>query len=95
MAIAWLTALKVIPWGDVIEHAPKVLSAARKLLDRTPAALPPSKDEVQERMAKTLTDLAEQNTRLVNAVEVLRLRTRMLMVATVLLGLAVLGLWLR
>ncbi|MFM2074628.1 MAG: hypothetical protein RJB34_933 [Pseudomonadota bacterium] len=95
MAIAWLTALKVIPWGDVIEHAPKVLSAARKLLDRTPAALPPSKDEVQERMAKTLTDLAEQNTRLVNAVEVLRLRTRILMVATVLLGLAVLGLWLR
>lgn len=95
MAIAWLTALKVIPWGDVIEHAPKVLSAARKLLDRTPAALPPSKDEVQERMAKTLTDLAEQNTRLVNAVEVLRVRTRILMVATVLLGLAVLGLWLR
>lgn len=95
MAIAWLTALKVIPWGDVIEHAPKVLSAARKLLDRTPAALPPSKDEVQERMAKTLTDLAEQNTRLVNAVEVLRLRTRILMLTTVLLGLAVLGLWLR
>ncbi len=95
MAIAWLTALKVIPWGDVIEHAPKVLSAARKLLDRTPAALPPSKDEVQERMAKTLTDLAEQNTRLVNAVEVLRVRTRILMLTTVLLGLAVLGLWLR
>ena len=25
MALPWLTALKVIPWGDVIEHAPKVL----------------------------------------------------------------------
>ena len=40
MAIPWLTALKVIPWGDVIEHAPTVLKAARKLMDRQPA--PPS-----------------------------------------------------
>jgi hypothetical protein len=30
-------ALKVIPWGDVIEHAPSVLKAARKLMDRQPA----------------------------------------------------------
>ena len=95
MAITWLTALKVIPWGDVIQHAPKVLSAARKLLDRSPAEPPPTKDEFQERMAKTLADLAEQNTRLVNAVEVLRVRTRILMWVTVLLALAVLGLWLR
>lgn len=34
MPIPWMVALKVIPWGDVIEHAPKVLSAARKLLDK-------------------------------------------------------------
>ena len=34
MAIPWLVALKIIPWGDVIEHAPKVLDAARKLLDK-------------------------------------------------------------
>lgn len=34
MALPWLLALKVIPWGDVIEHAPKVLNAARKLMDR-------------------------------------------------------------
>jgi hypothetical protein len=89
MAISWLTALKVIPWGDVIAHAPKVLNAARQLLDRKPAEPPPSKDEVQERIAKTLADLAEQNARLVNAVELLRLRTRILMVTTVLLAVAV------
>ena len=34
MAFPWMLALKVIPWGDVIEHAPKVLKGARKLLDR-------------------------------------------------------------
>lgn len=89
MALIWLTALKVIPWGDVIQHAPKVLSAARKLLDRSPTEPPPTKDEVLERMAKTLADLAEQNTRLVHAVELLRLRTRILMVVTVLLAVAV------
>ncbi|WP_291012429.1 hypothetical protein [Hydrogenophaga sp.] len=44
MAIPWLVALKVIPWGDVIEHAPKVLDAARKLLDqkRTQSPAEPS-----------------------------------------------------
>lgn len=34
MAFPWMLALKVIPWGDVIEHAPKVLKGARKLLDK-------------------------------------------------------------
>ena len=40
MAIPWLMALKVIPWGDVIEHAPSVLKAARKLMDRQPPEPP-------------------------------------------------------
>ena len=34
MAIPWLAALKIIPWGDVMEHAPKVLNKARDLIDR-------------------------------------------------------------
>lgn len=125
MAIPWLVALKVIPWGDVIEHAPKVLSAARKLLDRqrtqVPSAAPPrdmvdladqvppslgelktrlvaaqqqidSQALAQEQLAQTLAELAEQNARLVSAVEVLRVRSRLLLWAVVLLGLG--GLWL-
>jgi small-conductance mechanosensitive channel len=105
MAIPWLLALKVIPWGDVIEHAPKVLNAARKLMDRqrtepAPAVsttatadwvgeAQPSLGELknrliaaqvqldrqadtQEQLAQTLAELAEQNARLVSAVEVLR-----------------------
>ena len=110
MAIPWLTALKVIPWGDVIEHAPTVLKAARKLMDRQPA--PPSgpsgtsatstpvsavpslgelknaliaaqgeidrQAQAQRELTETLAELAEQNARLVSAVEVLRLRTRVL-----------------
>ncbi|WP_240620585.1 hypothetical protein [Limnohabitans planktonicus] len=109
MAIPWLMALKVIPWGDVIEHAPSVLKAARKLMDRqppqplgqagTPATTPvsavPSLGELknaliaaqgqidrqaqtQRELTETLADLAEQNARLVSAVEMLRLRTRVL-----------------
>jgi hypothetical protein len=43
MAIPWLSALKVIPWGDVISHAPSVLEKARDLMARKPAdAAPPS-----------------------------------------------------
>ena len=119
MAIPWLVALKVIPWGDVIEHAPKVLSAARKLLERqraqTPATPPaveviempagetPSLGELtnrlivaqqqihhqaqaQEQLTQTVAELAEQNTRLVAAVELLRKRTRLLMGAVLVLA---------
>jgi len=34
MALGWLTILKMVPWGDVIENAPKVAQGARKLWDR-------------------------------------------------------------
>jgi hypothetical protein len=118
MAIPWLLALKVIPWGDVIEHAPKVLGAARKLLERQrasktppvsadslmPTTEPPSlavmhqrlvaaqqlidsQAQAQDQLAQTLAELAEQNARLVNAVELLRLRTRLLLWGFVLLAL--------
>lgn len=118
MPIPWITALKIIPWGDVIEHAPKVLAAARKLLEKQkapsvpvpagtpldPAAEPPSLGELhqhliearqlidqqtaaQQQMAQTLSELAEQNARLVEAVQLLRVRTRMLIVAAVLLAI--------
>jgi predicted transcriptional regulator len=40
MAIPWLSALKVIPWGDVMTHAPTVLEKARDLMARK-AAPPP------------------------------------------------------
>jgi len=121
MAIPWLVALKVIPWGDVIEHAPKVLSAARKLMERQrapknvpaagdsvipmPSAEPPSpaalhqrllaaqqqldsQAQAQEQLTQTLAELAEQNARLVGAVEVLRVRTRLMMWGLALLALA-------
>lgn len=110
MAIPWLLALKVIPWGDVIEHAPTVLKAARKLMDRQKAeTTPPSgtavdlasqalpsmgelknrlvaaqaqidrQAQTQVQLTETLAELAEQNARLVSAVETLRLRTRLLL----------------
>jgi len=124
MAIPWLMALKVIPWGDVIEHAPTVLKAARKLMDRQPpdatgnagsttsVSAVPSLGELknaliaaqgqidrqaqtQRELTQTLAELAEQNARLVSAVEVLRLRTRVLVWcgAAMLLWLAVLTWW--
>ncbi len=127
MALPWLLALKVIPWGDVIEHAPKVLNAARKLMDRqkAPASAPIStrpldlatdaqpslgelknrliearqlidqQAEVQVQMTQTLGELAEQNARLVAAVELLRVRTRVLMFVIAALVIAVIVLFVR
>lgn len=41
MAIPWLSALKAVPWGDVISHAPSVLEKARDLMARKPAEAEP------------------------------------------------------
>lgn len=127
MALPWLLALKVIPWGDVIEHAPKVLNAARKLMDRQKAPESPTitakpldlapdaqpslgelrnrliearqlidqQAEVQLQMTQTLGELAEQNARLVAAVELLRVRTRVLMVVVAALAIGVIVLFAR
>ena len=37
MAIPWITALKMVPWGDVIEAAPSVIKTAKGLLKKSPA----------------------------------------------------------
>jgi len=34
MAIPWLAALQLVPWSQVIEHAPKVLAKAQEFLKR-------------------------------------------------------------
>ncbi|MDR0225662.1 MAG: hypothetical protein LBI66_04525 [Burkholderiaceae bacterium] len=38
MAISWITALKMVPWGDVIEATPQVVKAAKNLLRKKEAA---------------------------------------------------------
>ena len=35
MAISWITALKMVPWGDVIQAAPSVLKAAKGLMSKS------------------------------------------------------------
>jgi len=116
MAFPWLMALKVIPWGDVIEHAPKVLKGARRLLDKQKAAPAATGAEVSAspgdspsrlaaleaahqqlqadlvQLTQTTAELAEQNTRLVQAVDLLRWRTRWLGAIALVLLVGVVGL---
>lgn len=115
MAVSWWSALKVIPWGDVIDAAPNVVKGARKMFARTQTVDQPPPGETgepvgfQERVAhlesglallqdqqqasaKLIETLAEQNARLVDAVEILRVRTRLLLVVSGALVLAAVGL---
>lgn len=102
MAIGWMTALKVIPWGDVIEATPGIVKGARKIFARAqqaedPVAHPASAGagdlparvaqleasltqmaEQQKASAQLIETLAEQNARIIDAVEILRMRTRLL-----------------
>jgi len=93
----WLTAFKVIPWGEVIAAAPAIAKGARQLWtavrkqDALPADAEPG-DRVQvletrvealrselASSAELVATLAEQNARLIDAVAILRLRTRVLL----------------
>lgn len=121
MAISWMTALKLIPWADVIEATPALVKGARGLLKRTqkeaaeaaaPAAPPASLPEALARVqhleselaqltqaqadsAALLESLAEQQARLVEAVQTLKLRSRLLTAGLALaLVLALPALWL-
>ena len=111
MAIGWMTALKVIPWSDVIEATPGIVKGARKIFARsqqtdTPVATdsPSSSPELQARVvqlesslaqmteqqqasAQLIETLAEQNARIVEAVDILRVRTRLLMAVSGVLAL--------
>jgi len=54
MAIPWLAALQLVPWGQVIEHAPKVLAKAQELLRRRQSATDPvSSDGAIEPLSPT------------------------------------------
>ncbi|MDB6063457.1 MAG: hypothetical protein JWM78_3560 [Verrucomicrobiaceae bacterium] len=121
MAISWLTALKILPWGDMIEYAPKVVSGAQKVWQRVknnrdgsapidPNSLVPVdpltelqllQREVQTLQAEqvdltnVIKELAAQNQRLVDAVGVLRVRTRLLLIGGLvnILALVALAAW--
>jgi len=107
------TALKAIPWGDVITAAPGIVKGARNLFARRPEPPPaPSADVVpasgeataarlaelearlsqlteQHRALVELTGtLAEQNAKVVQAIDILRVRTRLLSIGLVVLAVA-------
>lgn len=128
MAFGWITALKIIPWKDVIESAPHIVKAARNLYagakanasNPTDAQDSPSdisnseisgnydsnlrKIELkiqhlsneQASSVELIRSLAQQNVRIVEAIELLRVRTKILLITCVLLGgfLAGLVYWL-
>jgi len=112
MAIGWMSALKVIPWSDVIDAAPGLVKGARKIFTRSqqtevPAAPaePGSRGDLSDRVsqleaslaqiadqqgatARLVESLAEQNARIVEAVDILRVRTRLLMGVCAVLAIA-------
>jgi hypothetical protein len=98
MAISWLTALKIVPWEKVLEHAPGVLDKARGFIDkrRTDEVQAPNElaqlAKVQQEMAHTLSQLAEQNLALIKAVKRLQVRMKWLS-AWLLLTLCACGVW--
>ena len=87
MAVTWITALKMIPWGDVVQNAPTVLRTAKKLwgmvgtaaAERAPDRIALLESELAQ-LKSVVVSLAEQNARLVEAVDILRVRTRILLI---------------
>lgn len=121
MAFGLMTALKVIPWGDVLEAAPHILKGAKHLISgkktydefEVGSSSGHSAAEMGERLqllqmkivsleteqkssATLIRSLAEQNARVVEAIEILRIRTRTLVLVCALESIALIALiaWL-
>lgn len=125
MAI-WMTALKIIPWADVLESAPHIVKAAKRLFSATKADastfaessaesstdLPTSTagsslanlnkrvrllearlvelSDEQKSSTELIKSLAEQNALVVEAIEVFRVRIKLLLTVCIAL-IGVLG----
>ncbi len=128
MAFGWITALKIIPWKDVLESAPHIVKAAKKLYAGTranvsnPSEVPDSPtitsdsenlgsldsrlhhieskilqlSDEQESSVELIRSLAKQNAHIVEAIEILRVRTKILLITCISFGgmLAGLVFWL-
>jgi hypothetical protein len=127
MAFGWMTALKIIPWGSVLESAPHIVKAAKQLFSAVKtdtsgfsaergsssddgtvsleklnkrtrlieAKIGELSDE-QKSSAELIKSLAEQNALIVDAIDVFRVRVRILLIACILLIAVLCGLifWL-
>ena len=110
----WMTALKIIPWGSVVESAPHIVKAAKHIFSATKrnasgssvapdwdtSDVPVSLDkrvrlleakivelsDEQRSLAELVKSLAEQNAVMVEAIDVFRVRVKILLVAFVLLA---------
>ena len=63
MAIGWLAVLKMVPWGDVIDSAPKVAQGAKKLwstVGKKPVVAPPGGPDTPAESTPTLAALQAQ-----------------------------------
>jgi uncharacterized coiled-coil protein SlyX len=105
MAIPWMLALRVIPWGTILANAPSILRAADALRSNTavqPDAV--SHDDVRaladrvaalerrdRETADLLTQLSAQVAALSTAGEVLEARVRLLLVVAIVTSLVALG----
>ncbi len=120
MAIGWISALKVIPWKDVLEAAPGMVKGAKRLFtaakaetnsqpidDGSPTTVSFDAEGLanldsrvrhlqakivelnseQSSSAKLIKSLAEQNARVVIAIEVFRVRIKILIYVCLLLGI--------
>jgi hypothetical protein len=125
MAFGWITALKIIPWKDVLENAPHIVKAAKNLYAGTKtdnsfssettdysstftsdSGNTESRDfrlhkierkilelnDEQESSVELIRSLAKQNVRIVEAIEVLRVRSKILIFTCILLGSILAGL---
>jgi hypothetical protein len=113
MAI-WITALKIIPWGSVLESAPHIVKAAKQVFSAAksdPGSFaetssshvgvgPVNPDKLDRRVrlleakiielsneqrssAELIKSLAEQNALIVEAIEVFRVRVKILLIACI------------
>jgi hypothetical protein len=101
MAVSWYAAFRDIPWKKALSVAPSIVEGGRKLWNRIDSLEvrtaqlgeeAASSFEVVRAIAEQHSQLAEQHAQLVDAVDVLIVRTYVLLWTCAILALAVVAL---
>lgn len=72
MAIDYLTALKMIPWDDVVRNAPSIIDGSRKLWKAVTHGSQPAATSMESRVSSLENEVSELKQELISSADLIK-----------------------
>lgn len=72
MAIDYLTALKMIPWDDVVRNVPSIIDGSKKLWNRVTKGSQPSATSMDARVSSLEDEVSELKRELISSADLIK-----------------------